>query len=489
MSKKVETDVAIVGGGPAGLAAAISAAEKGAKVTVFEKGSTTGGTGNMGMGILAVESKLQKAKQINLTREDAFKVFMDYTHWRVDARLVKAYIDQSADTIDWLMKMGVEFVEPAAYFPGANHTWHLVKPSWGGKPGPMAASSMFKAMTENARELDVKFYLNTPVKKITKDGGKITGLMAEDASGESIEAKAKAVVIGTGGFGDNPEMIKKYTNFDWGKDFFSIRVPGIAGDGIRMAWEAGAGSEGLNMEMIYSIPFGPEGPGMIPPAFLAFNQPNLTVNLLGERFLNEEIMGNTTFTGNAIARQKGRCAFAIFDSKTKKIFEEEGPDIFNTVFPVEKIENIDEGITQAIANGNKFIWAANTIDEIAAQAGIDTAGLKKTVEDYNKFCDTGRDLQLNKRARYLRPVREPKFYAAKFYPGAYGSLGGIKINYKTEVITKDFDVIPGLYAAGTDACSIYGDSYVFVLPGNTMSFAINSGRMAGANAAKYSQSK
>ena len=80
MSKKVETDVEFVGGGPAGRAAAISASEKGAKVAVFEKGSTTGGTGNMGMGILAVESKLQKAKQINLTREDAFKVFIDYTY-------------------------------------------------------------------------------------------------------------------------------------------------------------------------------------------------------------------------------------------------------------------------------------------------------------------------------------------------------------------------------------------------------------------------
>src|SRR4030042_3406242 len=140
-----------------------------------------------------------------------------------------------------------------------------------------------------------------------------------------------------------------------------------------MAGEAGAVAEGMTMEMIYSIPHsgeGRDGKPMIPPAFMAFYQPNLTVNLLGERFLNEEIMGNTTFTGNAIARQKERCAFAIFDSKTKKIFEEEGPDIFNTVFPMEKIENIDEGITQAIAGGNKFVWAANTLDELAAQAGI-----------------------------------------------------------------------------------------------------------------------
>jgi fumarate reductase flavoprotein subunit len=85
----------------------------------------------------------------------------------------------------------------------------------------------------------------------------------------------------------------------------------------------------------------------------------------------------------------------------------------------------------------------------------------------------------------MRPIRKGKFYAAKFFPGAYGSLGGIKINHKTEVITQDYAVIDGLYAAGTDTCTIYGDSYMFLLPGNTMGYALNSGRMAGENASDY----
>jgi fumarate reductase flavoprotein subunit len=84
--------------------------------------------------------------------------------------------------------------------------------------------------------------------------------------------------------------------------------------------------------------------------------------------------------------------------------------------------------------------------------------------------------------RYLRPIQTPRFYAGRHFPGAYGSLGGIKINHKTEVLDKNWDAIPGLYAAGTDACTIYGDSYVFVLPGNTMGFALNTGRMAGEHA-------
>ena len=87
--------------------------------------------------------------------------------------------------------------------------------------------------------------------------------------------------------------------------------------------------------------------------------------------------------------------------------------------------------------------------------------------------------------KYLRPIREPKFYAANWCPSAYGSLGGIKINYKIEVLNKNFKTIPGLYGVGMDVNNIYGDSYVFVLPGNTMGFALNRGRMAGENAAQF----
>jgi succinate dehydrogenase/fumarate reductase flavoprotein subunit len=109
LMSKLEADVIVVAAGPAGLAAAISVARAGAKAIAFEKGSTTGGAGNMGMGPLAVESRLQKLKQMGPSRDEAFKIFMDYTHWRVDTQLVRAYIDKSATTIDWLEKLGVEF--------------------------------------------------------------------------------------------------------------------------------------------------------------------------------------------------------------------------------------------------------------------------------------------------------------------------------------------------------------------------------------------
>jgi len=122
----------------------------------------------MAMGPFGVESRLQKEKQIPLTKEEAFKIFMDHTHWRVDANLVKAYIFKSGSTIDWLERMGVEFYEPAAYFPGSNFTWHTVK-----TPGPLGTSAgagaiMMKAMTDRAVKLGVNILLRTQAKKIVK---------------------------------------------------------------------------------------------------------------------------------------------------------------------------------------------------------------------------------------------------------------------------------------------------------------------------------
>ncbi|MBW2065121.1 MAG: FAD-dependent oxidoreductase [Deltaproteobacteria bacterium] len=473
--KKLSTDIIVVSAGVAGLAAAIAAAEKGARVIGFEKASTTGGTGNMGMGPLGVESRLQRLKSLGPTKDEAFRIFMDYTHWQVDGRLVRAYFDKAATTIDWLEGMGVEFMDPCAYFPGGHPTWHPVKPGTEG-----CAANMVRIMTERAKELGVEIHLQTPVKKIIKGEGKITGVIAEDRSGNEIEAEGKAVIIATGGFGDDPKMIRKYTGYEWGKDIQSFRVPGLVGDGIRMAWEVGAASTEMRMELIYLMP------GEVNPELAeAFRQPHLLVNLLGERFINEEIMPNTAFTGNAISRQKERTSFLIFDEDIKRHMETVGFDFYHLVFPYTKVSNLDALIKEAHGSGCRDIYVADSLEELAEQTGIDPQGLKATVKEYNEFCERGFDPVFNKSHRLLRPIKSPRFYAGKQLPGAYGTLGGIKINYRTEVLDKKWNKIPGLYAAGTDACSIYGDTYVFILPGNTMGFALNSGRIAGENAAEY----
>jgi fumarate reductase flavoprotein subunit len=492
----IKSDIIIMGAGTAGLAAAIEAAEHGAKVIIFEKASTTGGTGNMGMGPLGVESRLQRLKNVLLTKEQAFKIFMDFTHWRVDAALVSAYINKSGDTINWLEEMGVEFADVASYFRGSEFTHHQVKGATGG-PGPMATAAMMKCMTDRANELGVKIYLNTPIRKLIKENNKVVGVIAEGKDGQ-IEARSKAVIIATGGFGDNVEMMKKYTGYEWGKNIFSMRIPGVIGEGIRIAWEAGAAEEGLNMELIYGLQ-GMTGGSMsnegmtqmlqLMAANYAFQQPGLMVNLPGERFMNEEIIGAWTFTANAIARQKDSCGFMIMDETKKNQFVTKSLDIGTSPMPVDRVENLDEVINICAGMSNPVIFKANSIEELAKKAGINAATLKETVEQYNKFCEAGRDTVFHKDPKFLSSVKTAPFYAGRHAPAAYGSLGGIKISHRTEAIDKDFNPIPGLYAAGTDACSLYADSYVFVLGGNTMGFALNSGRIAGENAAKYAKSQ
>ena len=440
----------------------------------------------MAFGPFAVESRLQRLKQIDTTREEAFKIHMDYTHWRVDANLVKAFIDKSADTIDWLENMGVEFYDVSCHNPGFPFTWHIIKGVAGSTEQPGLGANMIKVMTDRAKELGVKLYFRTPASRIIKEGGRIMGVMAEDDSGEEIRAETRSAIVATGGFGDNPAMIKKYTGYEYGCDLFSTRIPGLVGDGIRMAWEVGAAPTEMIMHL---TPLRvPELDDFSLESF-SFRQPNLIVNMDGVRFMNEETMGNPTFVANAVSRQKNRCGFIIFDETTRRHYEEKGLDIPpDGVATFANPDVKDTGMMQALDQESENIFAADSLEELAGKTGINQGTLLKTIDAYNKACETGRDELFHKKARYLRPVKRPKFYAGRLFPGAIGSLGGIKINHKTEVLTKKDEVIPGLYAAGTDANSLYGDSYAFVLPGNTLGFALNSGRIAGENAAEYVKS-
>ena len=310
--KNMEADVIVVAAGLSGLAASIAAAENGANVLVFEKSNTTGGAANMGMGPLGVGSRIQREHMISLTPGEAFRKHMYFTHYRVDARMVRDYYFKSGDTIDWLMDMGVEFVgvqrafsapEDTRAYSDGEFTWHVCKPEGDGIPGPRAATAMTKKMTERAKDLGVEFLLETPAAKILMEDGKAVGVLAKDKNGEEIEARAAAVIIATGGFGDNPQMIKEETGYEFGKTIFNFAIPGMKGDGLKMAWEAGAGKEPCSMELMYQLPdnmnhFILDG---------AFRQPCLWVNRNGDRFMPEDQIGNTTFTGNAITVQPGSC--------------------------------------------------------------------------------------------------------------------------------------------------------------------------------------
>ena len=475
-----EAQVVVIAGGPSGLSAAVQAAEDGADVILIEKNAAVGGAANMGMGPLAIGSHHQKRQMIDLTVEKAYRMIMEYTHYNIDGRLVKRYFEQSAETIEWLEDMGVEFEGAYKYFTKSEATWHIVKTDQG--IGPRAASFMNKALYARAQELGVRFLLETAGRKILKDDeGRVRGVLASDRDGNEIEIACRAAVICTGGGGANPEFIKEQTGYTFGVDMFSFAIPGNMGDGIKMAWEAGADRLPVRIEQAASF----EGIDELPQSVSnILMQPNLLVNKHGKRVMDEEQMQNTTFLSNAASHQKDRVLFSIVDSSIVKYYMRNGVDEISMVRFDPDVSDFAEGVEMAAKSGSNALFKADSIEELAEKCGIDVDHLVETVEDYNDYCD-GFDEEFFKRKEYLRPLTKAPYYAAAVRPGGYGTVGGIRINENCECCGCDFEPIPGLYAAGADACNIYDDSYIFLLPGNSMGFAVNTGRIAGMEAAEY----
>ncbi len=480
----IVVDIVIVGGGSAGLSAAVAAAEKGADVAVFQKERTLGGNGNRGMGMFAVESRLQKEQNVTLTREEAFREMMAYNHWQTDARVTRAFVERSADTIDWLLGMGVKFGRLFSYFPTAHPTEHDPVPPETPRFEGFGVGTMGGVMAvldKKAAELGIRRFLETPVEKLLMDGRRVCGVLARDKSGREVEVKAGAAIIATGGFGENREWVKKYTGFDLDENMFVVGKGGVMGEGIRMAWDAGADTEGMIMQMINVI-IAPGGQP-IPIGHPLFNRSyDLLVNLDGERFMTEEEMKMPTFFGNQLARQKGACGFSIIDGTIADHFKStfDPGELFGP-FKLD-FEPLVEQFEKA---GSQAYCAADSLEALAAKTGMDPAGLERTISEYNTDCQTGKDSLFYKNREDMIALTRPPYFASRFVPGAFGTLGGIKINHRIEVLDKNQDVIPGLYAAGVDANNLYRDSYEFYLCAGTMGFAINSGRIAGENAAEY----
>ncbi len=478
--ENLKTQIVVIAGGPSGLAAACQAAEEGAEVIVIEKANVCGGAANMGMGPLGIGTKYQQQQMIDVTVEKAFNMFMEYTHYNVDARLVKRYFEQSAETIEWLEDKGVEFEGAFKYFPQSEATWHIVKT--GSNIGPRAAGHMNKALLKDAQERGVKVLLETSGKKILKDAeGKVCGVVASNAQGEEFTIECNAAIICTGGAGCNPEFIKEEIGVNSGKDQFNFAIPGIMGDGLRMAWEAGADHLPVRIEEAANMGGHDEGTGNV---LNVMHQPNLIINKFAKRVMNEEYCQNTTFLGNVAKHSKDKTLYAIVDTTIAKNYVKNGVEVTSLVTPDPDVSGFFEDFDHMIESGAKEFFKADTIEELAGMLGVDAEQLEETIDEYNDYCD-GRDEEFFKNYRYLKKLKKGPYYAAAIHPGGYGTVGGIRINENCEVCGSDFMPIPGLYAAGADACNIYDDSYMFLLPGNSMGFAVNTGRIAGMEAAAY----
>lgn len=472
------SDLVVIGSGAAGLAAAVTAAEAGVTVIVFEKQRSLGGTSNFFDGMFAVESEMQRQRYITYSRDEAFHGIMDYSHWRANPRLVRAFVDESGPTISWLQQKGVEFSDATINMPDSPRCYHVVKGT---------GAALVKALVTTAHGMGVDIRPGTSVKRILKDGGRVTGVVVEEG-GEEQEVAARAVVAASGGYANNKEWIKKYAGFDLEVNLVPIGNVDKTGDGIRMCWEAGAAEDSMGLLELFRVgPLGPDLP-MKGQIEFAAGQPDLWVNPEGGRFCDEGIGFYDSHVGNANARHKEGYTWSLFDDSIIERLLTEGIDrgIGAENPPGSKPVDIMKELEAALARGSKDVFAADSVEELAPKLGVDPAVLKATVDEYNGFCAKGHDDLFAKNPRYLRPLKGPRFYAAKMRTIFLGTHGGIKINERTEVVDKKGKVIPGLYAAGFDAAGIWGDSYsIRVSSGASAGFAINSGRIAGKNAVRY----
>jgi fumarate reductase flavoprotein subunit len=471
----ISADVIVIGSGVAGLSAALMAAEGGAKVIVCEKQRALGGTSNFFQGTFAVETDMQRARFISYTRDEAFKNIMEYSHWRADPRLVRAIVDGSAATITWLQEQGVEFVEVMNNMPDAPPTYHVPRGT---------GEAVVRALAARAKERGVAFRMSAPAKSILKRGDRIEGAVLEEGD-EETEVSAQAVIIASGGYANNKEWIKKYSGLDLDVNVVSVGNIGKMGDGIRMAWEAGADKAGIEVLELFRV--GPLGPGHLEKSPVEYTavQPDLWVDSEGERFCDETVGFYETSVGNASARSKQWCNYSVFDSSIVKRLVENGIDKAHGtgLLPGARLTELERDLAVAIQSGNSEVFEAGSVRELAEKIGVTPATLQRTVDEYNRFCEKRHDDLFVKDPKYLRPLQGPRFYAIRARTICLGTMGGIKINERCEAVDTKGRVIPGLYAAGYDAGGMYGDSYP-IRPSSGLSsgFAINSGRIAGRNA-------
>jgi len=497
-TETLSADIVVIGGGGAGLAAALAAAEGGcSSVVVLEKAGAPAGSTSMAHDIFGAESPVQKRAGVDARKDDLFKIAMEWTHWnKVNPRLVRAFIDKSGETIGWLEEKGVAF-EIAQFFPGqVPWTRHYMVNGQGAR--------LMKILRNECKERGITIRTHARGKKITRDDkGRITGVMATTKDGE-LTVEAKAVIIATGGYGNNKEMLKAHCPY-YQETMTYDGVPSNTGDGVGIATEVGAATFGLGTLNLHG-PFiarhevkavkleakGHTGKNLeVRLQELAWEPYVIWMNRQGRRFMDEAHSLAFFASGNAVAQQLDGIVYSIFDSDTVKMMEKEGlvrSGIFGIaahtlhgfVSPAVPLPGLEKELLKR--SDPDFMMISDSWHDIAEWMGAEPNVLIDSIDEYNNACDKNHDSLFVKDAKYLKPIRTAPFYAIKGHASICDALGGIKINENMEALDTNDKPIPGLYAAGSTTGCWESESYCYRLTGHLLGFALNSGRIAGENA-------
>jgi fumarate reductase flavoprotein subunit len=488
--EEITVDVGIIGGGASGTAAAAAAIDGGVSVLMVEKTGNIGGISRFfAGGPFAVESHLQYEageEYSRIKKERVFQTLNDYAHYINYAPLTKAIIEKSGDTIRWLESWGVTFhVNPES--PQIAHRDDEMKWKMYHWYDLFSYEATDKAAIDVVHEnlarknLDLRLR-TTAVKLLTDSTGRVNGFSAVKEGGGVLTVHAKAVILATGGFAGNPEMMAEYFNTpylgQWGED----------GNGLRMAWEAGAAKWDTASTLLH-------GNGLVPPVRPSdisldnspFNRivrsPLLWIDQSGNRFANEEMVWDTAYTSNA-GYSVGGVYYIVVDRNTLEAYTAGKTLIMDTAIGGPNMESGDftalaeEGVRQGV------ITKGATLEELARNLNMEVSRLTRNISEYNEAVRTKKD-PFGKSARSLvYPVSVGPFYAAKMQISNLGTLGGIRVNENLQATDANLKPVPGLYAVGNIAAGFYGNITSYPpYEGLATGFAWNSGRIAGENAA------
>ena len=490
-----DADVVVIGAGGAGMTAAMTAADAGQKVVILESQAMVGGnsaraTGGMNAAktVYQDENEFDQAAGVEKTLATAAEKYADNEtitalaktvseQWAAyqanptgyfdsvelmeldtmvggkginNPELVKTLCEGTADAIDWLDENGITLHNVSSF--GGASVKRIHRPvNEEGKVVSVGAY-MIPLLQENCEKRGIDIVLNTTVDTILTDAnGAAVGVSGTDKDGNTVVVNAKSVILATGGFGANLDMVTQYKPELAG--FMTTNAAGAQGQGIEMATAIGAGTVDMDQIQIHPtveantaalITEGLRGDGAI------------LVNANGERFIDE--VGTRDVVSAAEIAQPGSYSWLIVD---------------------QAMADASSVIQGYIKKG--YTKTGATYEELAKELDVDPATFANTMETWNSYVEAKNDPDFG-RTSFANPLNNGPYYAIKVTAGVHHTMGGVTINSATEVLKEDGTVIPGLFAAGEVTGGVHGANR---LGGNAVADFTVFGRIAGAAASKY----